>query len=275
MDHRPEAVARSAAEAYEDFMVRWQFRPWTAVLLAEAALDRGERVLDLATGTGIVAREAAPLVGTDGCVLALDVNPAMLAVGQGLPRPAGSAIAWREGDAVQLPLPDANFAAVLCQQGLQYFSDRPAAVAEMRRVLVTGGRVVAAVWRGLEHNPVQAVVNEAGLRRFAVQLLATAFSLGDARMVRALFEDAGFDPVTITPRELVVVFPSRAAFVHRLVESLTGVAPELAGLDTVAQAELARAIDDDVGAALAAHRWGAGIAASMSAHLIEARSGES
>ena len=95
MDHCHKAVARSAAEAYEDFMVRWQFRPWTAVLLAEAALRRGEQVLDLATGTEFVAREAAPLVGTDGHVFALDVNPAMLSVGQGLPRPAGAAIAWR------------------------------------------------------------------------------------------------------------------------------------------------------------------------------------
>ena len=164
---------------------------------------------------------------------------------------------------------------MLCQQELQSFFDRPAAVAEMRRVLVTGGRAVVAVWRGLEHNPVQAAVNEAGLHRFAVQLLATAFSLGDVRMVRALFEDTGFHPVTITPRELVVVFPSRAAFVHRIVESLSGVTPELAGPDATDQAELARAIDDDVGATLAAHTWGAGIAASMSAHLIQARARES
>lgn len=264
---------QSSAEEYEDFLVRWQFRPWTAVLLAEAALLPGERLLDLATGTGIVAREAAPFVGVGGRVVALDINPAMLAVGRSLPDPAGASIEWLEGDAAALPLPDAAFDAVLCQQGLQYFAHRSAAAAEVRRVLASGGRAVLVVWQALAHNPVQEALNAAGQCRVGLAPLATAFGLGDAGEVGRLFESAGFADVTITGRELVVVFPSRSEFVRRMVESLTQVVPELAGLDSLQRAELTSAINEDARVSLQLHAWGAGLACPMTAHLIQARTG--
>ncbi|HLL50516.1 MAG TPA: methyltransferase domain-containing protein [Thermomicrobiales bacterium] len=264
---------QSPAEVYEDFLVRWQFRPWTAVLLAEADLLPDERILDLATGTGIVAREAAPFVGAPGRVVALDINPAMLAVGRSQPEPVGASIEWLEGDAAALPFPDAAFDVVLCQQGLQYFADRPTAVAEVRRVLAPGGRTVLVVWQALEHNPVQEALNTAGQCRVGVAPLATAFGLGDATEVGRLFESAGFADVTIIGRDLVVVFPSRAAFVRRMVESVAHVVPELAGLDWLRRAELAIAINEDVGAILQSHAWGAGLACPMAVHLIQARIG--
>lgn len=101
--------------------------------------------------------------------------------------------------------------------------------------------------------------------------MATAFGMGDASRARTLFEDAGFESVTITPRELVVVFPSRKELVRRTVESLAGVLPELVVLDEVERRELVRAIDEDAGTKLNGHTWGLGIAAPMSAYLIEAR----
>jgi ubiquinone/menaquinone biosynthesis C-methylase UbiE len=265
--------AQSPAEVYEDFLVRWQFRPWTAVLLAEAAIRPGERILDLATGTGIVAREAAAFVGERGRVVALDINPAMMAVGQSLPEPAGASIEWLEGDAAALPLPDAAFDVVLCQQGLQYFANRPAAAAEVRRVLTSGGRALLAVWRALAHNPVQEALNAAGQCRVGVAPLATAFGLGDAGELGRLFESAGFTDARVTERELVVVFPSRADFTRRMVESVAHVVPELAGLDSLQRAELASAIDEDVRATLQSHAWGGGLASPMAAHLIQARTG--
>ena len=264
---------QSPAEVYEDFLVRWQFRPWTAVLLAEAAIRPGERILDLATGTGIVAREAAPFVGKQGRIVALDINPTMMAVGQSLPEPAGAPIKWLEGDAAALPLPDAEFDAVLCQQGLQYFADRPAAAAEVRRVLASGGRALLVVWRALAHNPVQAALNTAGQCRVGVAPLATAFGLGDACEIGRLFEAAGFADVTITDRELVVVFPSRAEFARRMVESVAHVVPELAGLDALQRAELASAIDADARMTLQSYAWGGGLASPMAAHFIQVRTG--
>jgi ubiquinone/menaquinone biosynthesis C-methylase UbiE len=265
--------AQSPAEVYEDFLVRWQFRPWTAVLLAEAGIRPGERILDLATGTGIVAREAAPFVGERGRVVALDINPAMMAVGQSLPEPAGASIEWLEGNAAALPLPDAAFDVVLCQQGLQYFADRPAAAAEVRRVLTSGGRALLVVWRALAHNPVQEALNAASQYRVGVAPLATAFGLCDAGELGRLFESAGFTDMMVTDRELVVVFPSRADFTRRMVESVAYVVPELAGLDSLQRAELVRAIDEDVRATLQSYAWGGGLASPMAAHFIQARTG--
>lgn len=266
-------AVQSPAEVYEDFLVRWQFRPWTAVLLAEAAILPGERILDLATGTGIVAREAAPFIGNRGRVVALDINPAMLAVGRSLPEPDGASIEWLEGDAAALPLPDAAFDVVLCQQGLQYFADRSASAAEVRRVLASGGRALLVVWQALAHNPVQEALNAAGRCRVGVAPLATAFGLGDPAEVRTLFEAAGFVDITVTGRELVVVFPSRAEFVRRMVESVAHVVPELAGLDSGQRAELASAIDADARMTLQSHAWGGGLACPMAAHLIQVRAG--
>ena len=266
---------QSPAETYEDFLVRWQFRPWTAALLAAAAIRPGERILDLAAGTGFGAREAAPLAGGRGRVVAADINPAMLAVGRALPAPHGAAIEWLEADAAALPLPDAAFDAVVCQQGLQYFAQRASAAAEIRRILAPGGRAVLAVWQALPRNPVQDALNTAARRRLGVTLLATAFCFGDADQVGALFEAAGFADVTVSGRELVVVFPSRAEFVRRTVESLALVAPELTGFTAAQRTELARGIDEDTRDALDLHAWDGGLACPMAAHLIQAHKGQS
>ena len=132
------------AETYEEYLAPAISTPWTRVLLEYAAPRCGERALDLACGTGSVARQVAPMVGAEGKVVALDVSPAMLAVARALPPPAGAPIKWREGDAVQLDLPNGSFDLVLCLQGLQFFADRAAAAREMRRVLVEDGRVASA-----------------------------------------------------------------------------------------------------------------------------------
>ena len=261
----------SPAEVYEDFLVRWQFRPWAAVLLAEAALRPGERVLDLAAGTGIVAREAAPFAGSTGRIVASDVNPAMLAVGRALPAPAGAAIEWLEADAAALPLPDAAVDVVLCQQGLQYFPDKPAALAEARRVLAPGGRALFALWQGLERHPMHAALNEAVRRRLGVGALAAIFAMGDPDGLRSLVDGAGFADVRVVPRDLTVVFPSRAEFVRRALASMTQLLPELGSLDAAGLADLAREVEAEAGADLAAFAWGDGIAFPLAVNIAVGR----
>jgi ubiquinone/menaquinone biosynthesis C-methylase UbiE len=105
--------------------------PWAADLITVAALPVGARVLDVACGTGIVARLAAPHVGQTGQVRGMDLNPRMLAVARALPSTPGAPITWQAGNAVALPFPEATFDRVLCQQGLQFFSDRLAAKREI------------------------------------------------------------------------------------------------------------------------------------------------
>lgn len=178
-----ESENSNPAEAYERYLGPSIADPWTHVLIDHAAPRQGEKVLDLACGTGSVARHVAPLVGAKGKVMAVDVSPAMLAVARALPAPADATIEWREGDACRLDLPDEAFDLVLCQQGLQFFSDRAAAAAEMRRVLTGGGRAVISVWQALQRHPVFAAMFEATARHLGVTLseVDLSFSLWSRR----------------------------------------------------------------------------------------------
>ncbi len=182
------SATETPAQAYERYFVPAIFIPWSQVALHAAPMP-GERVLDLACGTGIVARTVAPLVGASGRVVAQDISPAMLSVASSLPQPPGAPIEWQEGSADAEIFPEASFDLMTCQQGLQFFPDRPAALAQMRRVLVPGGRLVFAVWRSIEHNPVHAAVNVSMERRLgAAAATSRGFSLGDADALRALLE---------------------------------------------------------------------------------------
>src|SRR5688572_13854369 len=107
----------SAPENYQRYFVPVIGAPFANDLVAEAALRAGERVLDVACGTGVVARLAAEKVGPGGTVAALDLNPAMLAVARSIPS-TGAAIRWYETSAESIPLPDAAFDVVFCQLGL-------------------------------------------------------------------------------------------------------------------------------------------------------------
>ena len=128
-------VSSEAAERRERYAVRFFAGPWAPGLIALAALQQGEHVLDLACGTGLVTRLAAPEVGPTGHVTGLDINTGMLAVARSLPPPSGTPITWIQGDACAMDLPDASFDVIVCQQGLQFFPDKPAALREMHRVL--------------------------------------------------------------------------------------------------------------------------------------------
>ncbi len=130
-------VMGNAAEIYQRALVPAIFGPWAPRVVELAGLRPGERVLDVACGTGVVARLAAEAVGADGRVAALDMNPGMLAVAAAVPA-KGAAIEWIEGSAEALPFADAGFDAVCCQLGLQ-FPDREGALHEMARVAVPGG----------------------------------------------------------------------------------------------------------------------------------------
>lgn len=143
----------SPAETYESYMVPAFFDPLATHVLAVAQPQPGERVLDAACGTGIVARRVAALVGTQGQVVGLDLNPAMLTVARDVATREGLTVDWREGRVESLPFPDAAFDLVVCQHGLQYVPDRAAAVAELQRVLCPGGRVVVSVQQPIKTRP--------------------------------------------------------------------------------------------------------------------------
>jgi ubiquinone/menaquinone biosynthesis C-methylase UbiE len=143
------AAAIEGARAYEGLHVDALFRQWAGPLLDAAQVSAGDRVLDVACGTGIAAREAHDRVGSaGGSVIGLDIGPGMLAVAESIE----PAVTWIEGDAGQLPFDDNHFDAVFSQFGLMFFSDRVRAIAEMLRCAKPGRRVAVAVWDSLERS---------------------------------------------------------------------------------------------------------------------------
>jgi SAM-dependent methyltransferase len=230
-----------AAERYERWTVPFLLGPWVPRLLDLAALRVGERVLDVATGTGVVARLAARRVAPGGTVTGLDLNAGMLEVAGRLPLPPGLTIDWREGSAADLPFTDGVFDVVLCQQGVQFFPDRPEALGEMRRVLTSAGHVAASVWTG--PSPYMSALRE-GLQRYVGAEAAisgtVARSLGDADELRGLLRDAGFRDVVVHHVRMTLRLPAPEEFVLR-------------HLSAVPAAGLVAAASNEARAALVAH----------------------
>lgn len=222
--------AKKAAESYERNFVPSIGAPVALELIEAADLRPGERVLDVACGTGIVTRLAADRVGAEGSVAGLDPNPAMLAVAREAAS-GGMPVTWHEGPAEHMPLDDERFDVALCGMGLQFFGDRAAALREIRRALVPGGRFLANV-PGPTPPPFQWMAD--GLRRHvspqSAGFVDAVFSLHDTDELRTLVEDAGFTRVEVRSKETALDLGAPGDFLWRYVES-TPVAAEVAKVD--------------------------------------------
>ncbi len=213
-------VAHSAAEVYETFFLPALFTQWTDRVLDAAGVRPGHQVLDVACGTGVLARAAAAWVGPDGAVVGLDLNPGMLAVA----RREAPDISWREGRAEALPFPDAHFDAVVSQFGLMFFADQVGALREMARVLRPGGRLAVAVWDTLANTPGYDVMVELLDRLFgpeAAKGLRAPYVLGDVPALHALFAAAGMPDATITTHPGTARYPSIADWVYTDIKGWT------------------------------------------------------
>jgi ubiquinone/menaquinone biosynthesis C-methylase UbiE len=198
--------ALAGAKAYEALHVPALFQEWVEPVLDAAHVQSGQAVLDVACGTGVLARGARQRVGSSGRVIGVDPDPGML----GVARQLESSVDWRRGVAEALPLEDGSVDVVVSQFGMMFFTDRQAAAGEMLRVLQPGGRLAVAVWDALENQPAYAT-EVALLDRIAGKeagdALRAPFVLGDAQQVRAVFEDAGFGDVQVESRVGTGRFP--------------------------------------------------------------------
>lgn len=200
----------SFADVYERLLVPVIFRPCAEATLAAANVRPGERVIDVACGTGIVARLAREIVGGGGAVVGVDASPEMIAAAA----TSSPLVDLREGRAESLPLKEGeSFDVVVCQQGLQFVPDRAAACGQFARALTPGGRVVVATWR-----PIEEAAPMFELQRIAERhvgpIADVRHSLGDAELVAGFLRGAGFVDVEASVAPIEVVFADGLGFIR-------------------------------------------------------------
>ncbi|WP_153396273.1 class I SAM-dependent methyltransferase [Ornithinicoccus halotolerans] len=229
-------ISPQQAALYEEQFVPALFTHWVEPTLMAAQVGPGQRVLDVACGTGIVARHAAERVGPGGSVVGVDLNPAMLQVAAQV----SPDLDWRQGDAAALPLPDDDVDVTVCQSALMFFPDVVAALREMGRVTRAGGRVAVQVFDLLDDQPAYGpwaamVARHAGPE--AVRMLGTYWVHGDRDRLAAQFARAGITVTSVHDHEQPATFTS----VEGMVRTEVGSTP-LA--DRLSPAQLDRIIAD-------------------------------
>lgn len=203
----------AAARAYENLHVPALFREFAPLVAAAARVGPGQRVLDVACGTGVLTRELASIVGDKGFVAGLDATPGMLAVASEL----APALEWKQGLAGSLPYEDRAFDAVVSQFGLMFFPDKLQALREMLRVLAPGGRLAVAVWESLENSesyPDEVALLDRMAGKQAANALRAPFVLGNKAELEALFVSAGLPAVDINTVHGRARFPSIRSMVE-------------------------------------------------------------
>lgn len=245
--HEQWQVSAEAAKQYEGVVARYIFGPWTPLLVDTVRLAEGERVLDVACGTGIVARTAAERVGPAGRVVGIDLNPGMIGVARALPAPRGAPIEWIERSALDLGFRDKSFDAVLCQQGLQFFPDKSLALREMRRVLVAGGRLALSVWNSV--GCYNSAVGRA-LARFLSNEAADAFNASRRQTptkhdLERLATEAGFSDVQVRVSRIDVHLPHIDQFTLDHLAA-TPVAPVIAATDRETRMQIGARVKDEL-----------------------------
>lgn len=212
-------VSREAAELYERFFVPALFAQWPDRLLDLVGAESGDAVLDIACGTGVLARIARGRLGPAGIVCGIDLNEGMLAVAQR----CDPEISWVRGRAEDLPVADRSFDRVCCQFGLMFFADRSAAVREMARVARPGGGVCVATWAELAETPGYAAMVELLDDLFGAEIaraLESPFSIGTPAALGDAMA-AGFEDVDVRCLDGHARFPSLEAWVTTDIRAWT------------------------------------------------------
>lgn len=257
----------SFPETYEQHLVGPLFRPWAEALLERASPAPGDRVLDLACGTGIAARLARERVGAGGRVVGVDLSAGMLAVA----RRIEPGIEWREGDACAPPLEAGErFDLVLCQQGLQFFPDRAEAVRRMRGALAPGGRVAVATWRDEAENPLFRELHRVAERRLG-PFADPRHGFGDAGLLADLLRGAGLSDVRVERLSRPVRFSDGSIFLRLNSMALVGSSPASKAMGEEERRRLAAAIEAESAGVLGRFRDGSALSFEMAANVATAK----
>jgi len=254
-----------SARAYDVLFVPALFQQWAPKVADAAQIQPGQRVLDVACGTGVLAREIASRIGMARHIVGIDRSPGMIAVARQL----APTVEWREGLAESLPFPDQSFDAVVSQFGLMFFTDRRQALREMLRVLAPGGRLAVAVWDSLDNIPAYAsevALLERVAGRPAADALRAPFVLGKRKDLATLFLEAGMASAKITTHHGTAQFPS----IRTMVEAdLRGWLP-LAGV-SLTEGQIDRILEEAEQALTSCATADGRAVFHLSVHLVTAR----
>ncbi len=227
MPHFDQAFGGDTAANYQKYFVPLIGRPIAADLIKAAGIKKGDRVLDVATGTGAAAFLAKEKAGPQGRVAGVDLNPGMLQTARALAQQQNSgseqdegSIEWYHSSADDLPFDDESFDVVICNLSLQFFPDKPAALREMRRVLVPGGRLAFIL-------PAPEPVFDAAADVFSCRLgpepagfVRAVFSLYDQQEIETLLKEAGFMDITIRVDKKPLRLPPPKEFLAQYISGM-------------------------------------------------------
>ncbi len=200
---------QSVAAAYDNVLVPILFEPWAAQLVDDFQPWQDQCVLDLATGTGVVANQLSKHVGPTGKVIGVDINGEMLNFARQRCAGAPSVVQFIDSPAHPLALPDETVDVVVCQQGFQFFPDRPAAAIELFRVLREGGRAIVTTWRPVAEceyfGNICAALESIGEAQMS-DLMRVPFDFMPESELSRDFKATGFQDVRIMQQQLDLTF---------------------------------------------------------------------
>ena len=261
-------------ETYERYIVPTWMADWTSDLIDAGGVGPKKRVLDVACGTGIIARKAAGLVGPDGRIAGVDLNEGMLRVaGRCAGEEGVTTIEWYQSDVTGLPFSSGEFDTVLCQQGLQFFPDKAAALREMKRVLAPHGRLALSVWGRSEKCPHVIAICDVFTEFFgedSTTIFRVAGSLSNPRVLENLVLDAGFSTIHIRSEVKIARHPSLTELLPAYF-SVFPVATQIAAMSEEERTRMFRCIETK----LAAWREGDGLAVPTENCILTAENGNS
>jgi len=210
-DSETGQVSEDAAKIYEEVYLPAMFQEWCPLVIEAANIQKGDRVIDVACGTGALAITVSDHIGTEGTTVGIDINEGMLIIA----RSKSSSVEWLNAPAEALPFEDDNFNCAVSQFGLMYFENRENAIREMMRVLRPGGSLAVVVWDELEHNPGFAAENKLWEQVFGEEEGdESPNKLGDKIILEKLFKSSGVTNVQITTHQRTARFKSIESWIH-------------------------------------------------------------
>jgi ubiquinone/menaquinone biosynthesis C-methylase UbiE len=259
-------LSTKAAEGYERQKVPSLFGPMARATLDAVPLPEGAQIVDVACGTGIISKVASGRLAGTGRIVGTDLNSAMIEVARRTMPASRHRIEWFACDVTELPFADGEFDIAFCQQGLQFFPDRPAALAEIRRVLKPGGRLFLSCWKSV--TPLFQAASDSLRRRIDDDIAEQAlrpYAFRDGKVISSLLREAGFDIDDVS----TVVVDRHLAPVHPAVRAEILAQPFEQALLASGEATIDAIVADTV-AALESFRDGDSMTIPSEVHLFQA-----